>query len=69
MIRQTWNPEPNTSEIGIRMELGADRMSVRMMLRGAFLQLGIGLAVIFQLRSWQLTRRRASCSAQSSTIL
>ena len=35
----------NTSEIGIRMELGADRMSVRMMLRGAFLQLGIGLAV------------------------
>lgn len=38
--------EQRTSEIGIRMALGADRMSVvKMVLRGAFLQLVIGLAI------------------------
>jgi predicted permease len=35
-----------TSEIGIRMALGADRWNMlRMVLRGAFLQVGIGLAI------------------------
>ena len=35
-----------TSEIGVRMALGADRMSiVRLVLRGAFLQVAIGLLV------------------------
>ncbi len=35
-----------TNEIGIRMALGADRMSVvKMVMRGAFLQVGIGLAI------------------------
>ena len=35
-----------TSEIGIRMALGADHMRVlRLVLRGAMLQLGLGLAV------------------------
>ncbi|HEY1808831.1 MAG TPA: ABC transporter permease [Acidobacteriaceae bacterium] len=35
-----------TSEIGIRMALGANRMDVqRMVLRGAFLQVGTGLAI------------------------
>ena len=35
-----------TSEIGIRMALGANRLDVqRMVLRGAFLQVGIGLII------------------------
>ena len=38
--------EQRTSEIGVRMALGADRWKVTtMVLRGAFLQIGIGLAI------------------------
>ena len=38
--------EQRTNEIGIRMALGADRVSVmKMVLRGAFLQVGLGLAI------------------------
>lgn len=38
--------EQRTSEIGLRMALGADRVQVtKMVLRGAFLQIGIGLAL------------------------
>ncbi|MGA3224795.1 MAG: ABC transporter permease [Acidobacteriaceae bacterium] len=41
-----YSVERRTSEIGIRMALGADRMSVlRMVLRSAFLQVGVGLAI------------------------
>ena len=38
--------EQRTSEIGVRMALGADRGQVtKMVLRGAFAQMGIGLAI------------------------
>jgi putative ABC transport system permease protein len=38
--------EQRINEIGIRMALGADRLSViRMVLRGAFLQVGVGLLI------------------------
>jgi ABC-type antimicrobial peptide transport system permease subunit len=38
--------EQRTSEIGLRMALGADRGQVtKMILSGAFLQIGIGLAI------------------------
>jgi predicted permease len=38
--------EQRTSEIGLRMALGADRVKVtKMVLRGAFAQIGVGLAI------------------------
>jgi putative ABC transport system permease protein len=41
-----YNVEQRTSEIGLRMALGADRARVvKMVLQGAFLQVGIGLAL------------------------
>jgi ABC-type antimicrobial peptide transport system permease subunit len=42
----SYTVERRTSEIGIRMALGADRLNMlAMVLRGAFAQIGIGLAI------------------------
>jgi putative ABC transport system permease protein len=42
----SYSVERRTSEIGIRMALGADRMDMlKMVLRSAFFQVGIGLAI------------------------
>ena len=67
-----------TSEIGVRMALGADRMSIaRLVLRGAFLQVAIGLLIgipfavgagrlmaakLFDVRSWDPDGLRAGHS-------